>query len=68
MCRPFREEHQLDDAPESASDIAARVSTYREQVTREISLLAKEGVVAKNAGALVVLDVRLLDRMVKEVR
>jgi CRP-like cAMP-binding protein len=58
---------RIDPAPKHA-DVAARVSTYREQVTREISLLAKEGVVAKSAGALVILDVGLLERMVKEVR
>jgi hypothetical protein len=38
-------------------------------VTRELSALAKAGIVAKdNAGVLVVRDVRQLEKMVKEVR
>lgn len=57
----------IDPAPKHA-DIASRVSTYREQVTRELSTLARFGVVARDRGALVVQDVSRLERMVKEVR
>ena len=58
---------RIDPAPKHA-DIASQVSTNREQVTRELSALAKAGIVAKgNAGVLVVRDVRQLEKMVKEV-
>lgn len=58
---------RIDPAPKHA-DIASQVSTYREQVTRELSLLAKQGLLAKDGSALVLLDVPKLERMVEEVR
>ena len=42
------------------ADLAHIVSSYREQITRELSALAKAGVLAKEDGALVVRD---LDRL-----
>jgi CRP/FNR family cyclic AMP-dependent transcriptional regulator len=58
---------RLDPGPKHA-DIASQVSTYREQVTREISALVKQGLAQKDGGALVLLDVPRLERMVEEVR
>lgn len=58
---------RLDPMPTHA-DIAARVSTYREQVTREISAMVKEGLVERDGHALVVPDVERLERIVAEVR
>jgi CRP/FNR family transcriptional regulator, cyclic AMP receptor protein len=58
---------RLDPAPKHA-DIASQVSTYREQVTRELSALVKQGLLAKEGNALVLLDVPRLQRMVEEVR
>lgn len=58
---------RLDPAPRHA-DLASQVSTYREQVTREFSALAKAGVLGKDGRALVVLDVARLEKMVEEVR
>ena len=58
---------RIDPAPKHA-DIASQVSTYREQVTRELSLLTKQGLLAKDGSALVLLDVEKLERMVEEVR
>jgi CRP/FNR family cyclic AMP-dependent transcriptional regulator len=58
---------RIDPAPKHA-DIASQVSTYREQVTRELSLLTKQGLLAKDGNALVLLDVPKLERMVEEVR
>jgi CRP-like cAMP-binding protein len=49
-------------------DIASRVSTYREQVTRELSSLTSQGVIAREGKCLVVLDVQLLETMVADVR
>jgi CRP-like cAMP-binding protein len=62
-----RNSARIDPAPKHA-DIASRVSTYREQVTRELSVLTKSGILSKGAGALLVLDVERLEQMVKEVR
>ena len=58
---------KLDPMPTHV-DIAARVSTYREQVTREISAMVKEGLVLRDGHALVVPDVLRLERIVAEVR
>jgi CRP/FNR family transcriptional regulator, cyclic AMP receptor protein len=58
---------RIDPAPKHL-DIASQVSTYREQVTRELSLLTKQGLLAKDGNALVLLDVPQLERMVAEVR
>jgi CRP-like cAMP-binding protein len=58
---------RIDPAPKHA-DVASQVSTYREQVTRELSALAKLGILGKEASALLVLDVQRLEKMVEEVR
>jgi CRP-like cAMP-binding protein len=58
---------RIDPAPKHA-DLASQVSTYREQVTRELSALAKAGVLGKDGRALVVLDVARLQKMVDEVK
>ena len=50
------------------ADIASQVSTYREQVTRELSALARAGILGKDRGALVVRDVKRLEKMVEHVR
>ncbi|MGH8682305.1 MAG: Crp/Fnr family transcriptional regulator [Burkholderiales bacterium] len=58
---------RIDPAPKHA-DIASQVSTYREQVTRELSALAKAGVLGREDGALVIRDLARLERLVEEVR
>jgi CRP/FNR family cyclic AMP-dependent transcriptional regulator len=58
---------RIDPAPKHA-DIASQVSTYREQVTRELSALAKKGVLGKDGAALVVRDVKRLEKMVEELK
>jgi hypothetical protein len=50
------------------SDIACQISTYREQVTRELSAMAKQGLIRKAGAALVIPDVARLERIVAEVR
>ena len=50
------------------SDIAARISTVRETVARAMSDLAKQGIVIRENGALVVQDVKRLEQMVQDVR
>jgi CRP-like cAMP-binding protein len=58
---------RIDPAPKHA-DLASRVSTYREQVTRELSALVKRGILERGERALVIRDVAALERLVEEVR
>jgi adenylate cyclase len=58
---------RLEPAP-THSDVASRVGTSREQVSREFSRLAREGVLERAAKALVVRDVAALESLAGEVR
>ena len=62
-----RNRARLEPGPKHA-DIASQVSTYREQVTRELSALARAGILEKDGAALVVCDVARLEKMVEDVR
>lgn len=57
----------IDPAPKH-TDIAAQISTYREQVTRELSAMTRQGLTERSGRALVVTDVARLERIVSEVR
>jgi CRP/FNR family transcriptional regulator, cyclic AMP receptor protein len=59
---PAGNEVRIEPAPRHA-DLAHLVSSYREQVTRELSALAKAGVLARSNGALVVRDLERLRHM-----
>jgi CRP/FNR family transcriptional regulator, cyclic AMP receptor protein len=48
------------------ADIANRVSTHREAVSRELNNLARSGLIEKRAGTLVIQDIAALTRMVHE--
>jgi len=58
---------RIAPAPTHA-DIASRVSTHREAVTRQLNSLARLDLVVKEKGALRVCDVRRLAGMVQEVK
>jgi len=58
---------RLAPAPKHAA-LAGQISTNREQVTRELNVLARDGVLRKEERALVVADVARLERMVAQVR
>ncbi|MCJ0765577.1 Crp/Fnr family transcriptional regulator [Variovorax terrae] len=58
---------RLEPAPRHAA-LAGQISTNREQVTRELNVLVRDGVLAKDGKALVVADAERLARMVAEVR
>ena len=51
----------------SRSRPASQISTNREQVTRELNALRRDGVLAKDGKALVVADVQRLVSLVAEV-
>jgi CRP-like cAMP-binding protein len=57
----------IDPAPRHV-DIASRISANREQVTKELSAMARQGLVAKQGRSLVVPDLARLERIVAEVR
>ena len=57
---------RISPAPTHA-DIASRVSTHREAVTREYNALTRAGLVERQSGALIIRDVAALARMVEEI-
>lgn len=57
---------RLAPAPTHA-DIASRISTHREAVTRELNELMKSGLIKRDGRTLIVADIRELERMVHEV-
>lgn len=59
-------EAAIAPAPTHA-EIASRVNTHREAVTREISRLAKAGLVHKSPGTLIVRDIAALKGLAEEV-
>lgn len=55
---------RIEPAPRPA-DLAAQVGTTREQVTRELSALARQGLLQKSGSALVLTDVPRLQELVR---
>ncbi len=64
---PLAKGAAISPAPTHA-DIASRISTHREAVTRELAELARAGLVVKRGGDLVVPDLAALARMVEDMR
>jgi len=56
----------IDPAPTHA-ELASRVSTQREAVTKEIGRLVRHGILARERGSLRITDVARLERMVQNV-
>jgi CRP/FNR family transcriptional regulator, cyclic AMP receptor protein len=57
---------RLSPAPTHA-DIASRISTHREAVTRELNDLTKSGLLKRDGRTLIISDVDKLERLVHEV-
>ena len=57
---------ELSPAPTHA-EIASRISTHREAVTRELNELTRAGLIERRSGALFIHDVNKLQKMVQEV-
>lgn len=64
--RPTGNATTISPAPTHA-DIASRVNTHREAVTREISRLARKGLIERSPGKLIVKDIEALRVMAEEV-
>jgi CRP/FNR family transcriptional regulator, cyclic AMP receptor protein len=56
----------LDPAP-THSEIASRISTHREAVTRELNRLARLGIIERKKGTLIVTDTDRLAAMLHEI-
>lgn len=50
------------------NEIASRVSTHREAVTRELNHLVQDGLIERQRGSLTILDVARLSRIVEDVQ
>jgi CRP-like cAMP-binding protein len=57
---------RIEHAPTHA-DLASQVSTYREEVSRELSSLARAGIVQRDGRALLIRDVKRLEALLEEV-
>ena len=57
----------LIGAAPTHSEIASRISTHREAVTRELNRLSRLGIIERRGGALLVKDINRLAAMVHEV-
>lgn len=58
---------EINPAPKHA-EIASRISTHREAVTRELNHLEHAGLIERPSGAIVIRDMARLAEMVKEVK
>lgn len=58
---------RIDPAPKHV-EIASQIGTYREQVTRELSAMVKQGLIQRANHALIIPDVARLEKVVAEVR
>ncbi len=58
---------EIKPAPKHA-DIASRISTHREAVTRELNHLEHAGIIERPSGSIVICDMARLADMVKEVK
>jgi CRP/FNR family transcriptional regulator, cyclic AMP receptor protein len=57
----------IDPVPTHA-EIASQIGTYREQVTREISAMVRQGLLQRAGRALLIPDITRLEKVVAEVR
>ncbi|HET6378975.1 MAG TPA: Crp/Fnr family transcriptional regulator [Methylocella sp.] len=64
--RPGRPEERALTPPPLHHVLAARIGCRREQVTRELSALAAEGLIEKTRGALILLRPRVLEARIDE--
>jgi CRP/FNR family cyclic AMP-dependent transcriptional regulator len=68
LARPLRpgEPQAIISPPPTHAELAGRVSTRREAVTRELNSLARIGMIERRRGALILLDPQRLAELVEE--
>ena len=54
--------------PPTHAEIASRISTHREAVTRELKQLERQGVIEKTKGSIVIKDIEKFERLVSNAR
>jgi CRP-like cAMP-binding protein len=54
--------------PPTHAEIAARISTHREAVTRELKKLEREGIIEKTKGSIVIIDIEKFEKVVSNAR
>lgn len=64
--RPSRPDERAVTPPPFHHVLAARIGCRREQVTRELSAMAEEGLIEKTRGALILLQPRVLELRLNE--
>lgn len=64
--RPINPEHRAISPPPTQKDLAARIGSRREVVSREIANMKRAGVLDRTSGAIVLPDVTRLNRMISE--
>ena len=52
--------------PPTHAELAARISTHREAVTKALNALEREGAISRNRGAIILTDVERLRRIIAE--
>ena len=57
-----------ESPPPTHSELAARVSSHREAVTRELGALKRAGLIERRRGAIALLDAERLRLMVAEAQ
>ena len=63
---PANSRHALISPPPTAAELAARVSSRREAVSRELNSLERAGLLERRRGALVLLDPERLTTLVAQ--
>ncbi len=64
--RPINGGHPVVSPPPTHAELAARVSSHREAITRELNALARSGLIERRRGAIALLDADRLREMVAE--
>ena len=64
--RPMNPEHRSISPPPTQKDLAARIGSRREVVSREIASMKRAGVLDQTTGAIVLPDVTRLNRMISD--
>ena len=54
--------------PPTHAEIAARISTHREAVTRELTYLERQGILERTKGSIVIVNLEKFERMVIDAR
>jgi CRP/FNR family cyclic AMP-dependent transcriptional regulator len=68
LSRPTGDNKSVISPPPTHAELAARVSTHREAVTRELNSLERAGLLERRRGALVLLDSAHLARLIEATR